>query len=232
MAVGYAYAGSDPRFSLWLGEKNWKEKRLTVDYSYIERINNRGELLLDAQLWRNAQYLWLENLISAGTGYSQIWAVDINDNGALVGTADYRDPSTPNAEPETKAVLLLPVVLGDIKADGDADDQFIESMPAKEENEPENAYIQRRWPNKHIAFIDPHRGPGGSPDMPRLVAKLPGGPEGLKVKWRLDVQYKRGNGYRASYVQDFTRSEDEVLIPWTDEMDANQEWRIFESQPW
>lgn len=68
--------------------------------------------------------------------------------------------------------------------------------------------------------------------MPRLVSRLPGAPQSLKIKWRLDVEYQRGNGYRAPYVQDFTRPEDEVKIPWTDEIDASEECRIFETEPW
>ncbi len=77
--------------------------------------------------------------------------------------------------------------------------------------------------------------------MPRLFAKIQKGPEALKVRWRLEVDYLRGNGYRAHYVQDFTRPEDKVLIPaaaqdgspvFTSEMNASERWRMFETQDW
>ena len=77
--------------------------------------------------------------------------------------------------------------------------------------------------------------------MPRLVAKIQKGPEALKVRWRLEVDYLRGNGYRAHYVKYFTRPEDKVLIPaaaqdgspvFTSEMNASERWRMFETQDW
>ena len=80
------------------------------------------------------------------------------------------------------------------------------------------------------------------PEMPQLVAKLPLGPIGIKVKWRLEVDYQRLNGWRASYTnRSLHLDEDLVCIPakqagqqatFTTEMDANEEWRIFESQDW
>jgi hypothetical protein len=136
---------------------------------------------------------------------------------------------------------LLPFELKDIQGDGEADDRVIETLPARGQNETENDYLQRALPDRHVAFIEPHRGANNSPDMPRLVARLPGGPAGLKVKWRLEVDYERGNGWRAPYIQNWRSPEDLVRIPpagqggnatFTAEMDANQEWRIFETQEW
>jgi len=69
-----------------------------------------------------------------------------------------------------------------------------------------------------------------------LVVK---GFSGIPLKWRLEVEYKRGNGYSADYVQNFTMAEDKVRIPITP--DGQQpvftgtidgDWRIFESTDW
>jgi hypothetical protein len=136
--------------------------------------------------------------------------------------------------------MLCPMLF-DEQGAGSTDDRVIEPLPPRGINETQNDYLQRALPDRHIAFIEPHRGTNNSPDMPRLVAALPGATTGLKVRWRLEVEYLRGNGYRADYVQDFTRPEDKVLIPeagqggtpvFTAEMEANEGWRIFESQGW
>jgi hypothetical protein len=153
-------------------------------------------------------------------------------------------PATEGRIGHYEIMVVVPVEpeveLRDIKGDGDADDQVIESMqsiPTQNKGEPQEAFLQRRnayfqqqVPDESIAYIEPHRAANSSPDMPRLVARLHGGSAGSKVKWRLEVEYLRGNGYRASYVNDFTRPEDKVTC--TAEKDADQEWRIFESQDW
>jgi len=147
-------------------------------------------------------------------------------------------------------VSLLTAEVVDIRSEGDTDDQVIELMPpvpTRNQGETDadfwqrrNAYFQQQVSEKSIAYIEPHRAAKNSPDMPRLVARIPGAPETIKLKWRLEVEYLRGNGYRASYVEDFTRPEDKVMIPatvsgnpaFTDEMNGDQDWRIFESAAW
>lgn len=178
----------------------------------------------------------------------------LNDHGCIIGTARFQplDASgRPNAAAENHGVLLLPVELRDSKDDGDADDQVIDTVqrvPTQDLGESNqafwrrrNAYFQQQVPDRSIAYIEPHRAANDSPDMTRLVARIPGGQHGLRVKWRLEVESLRGNGYRADYVEDFTRPEDKVLIPaagqggnpvFTAEMEVNQEWRIFETQDW
>jgi hypothetical protein len=137
--------------------------------------------------------------------------------------------------------LLLPVEMMDIKKMADlSDDVAIQSLPPKNQDESENDYIQRQLPDNCIAYIEPHGAVNNTdPEMPHLVAKLPGGPQGLKVKWRLEVDYQRLNGWRASYVNRCLHlDEDLVRIPagqqatFTAEMDASEEWRIFESEDW
>lgn len=145
---------------------------------------------------------------------------------------------------------LEPVALKDIKGDGDADDQVIEPMqPVPTQNQGEtdqafwqrrNAYFQQQIPDRSIAYIEPHGAANGTdPEMPHLVANLPGGPQELTVKWRLEIDYQRLNGWRAPYVdRGLHLEEDLVRIPagqqatFTAEMDASEEWRIFESQDW
>lgn len=169
-------------------------------------------------------------------------ATGINDHGLIVGTATkVRDENGDSITPVSKVVILIPIELKDIQGNGEADDRVIETIPRKGQNESDNDYLQRPLSDRHVAFIEPHRGADNTPDMPRLVARLPESPQGLKVKWRLEVDYERGNGWRAPYIQNWRSSEDLVRIPaagqggtatFTDEMDANQDWRIFESQAW
>ena len=148
----------------------------------------------------------------------------------------------------------------DIQGPGDEDDRHIQSMepvPKQEQGESVgvycqrlNTYYQQQVPDRSIAYIDPHRGANDSPDMPQLVAKIPGGPEGLKVRWRLEVDYLRGNGYRTRHFtaamggdyahlnEQWGSAEDTVKIPngttegqpnFTAVMNANEEWRIFDA---
>jgi hypothetical protein len=175
---------------------------------------------------------------------STLYVSDMNDRGSILAQVD---PQTPNARP----VILHPVEVRDVKEIPIiADDQVVQPatpLPMRAIGESDtalrtrlNTYFQTEIPDASIAWIDPHRGAGNTPDMPRLVAKVIGAPSTLKVKWRLEVAYLRGNGYRASYVEDFTRPDDTVMIPaatssnpvFTAEIDGDQEWRIFESADW
>jgi len=151
---------------------------------------------------------------------------------------------------DTQIDLVL-AEMNDLKSADANDDQTIASMgsvPIPKAGETEvafmqrrNAYFQQTLKDGQIAYIDPHRGAQNSPEMPRLAASLVGGPSELKVRWRLEVEYLRGNGYRDTYVRDFTRPEDRVQLPhssnpsepsFTAEMNASDEWRVFESLDW
>jgi|GEM_PF-4697808 len=192
----------------------------------------------------------LDEAISESANWRMVSLGDINDSGLIGATARRRIIGTP-ADSTLHGLLLLPIEIKDLRGNGDGDDQIVQGMEGVPTQRPgesnqafwlrRNAYFQQQVSDKSIAYIDPHRGGNNSPDMPHLVARLLGGPTELKVKWRFEVEYLRGNGYRADYVEDFTRPEDKVLIPatgqggnpvFTGEMDSNQEWRIFESQDW
>ena len=229
-------------------------------YGYANAINAVGDRIVGKSITTDgftAGTVWALNANNGGNSRSweahdlnqhvpSDWyvvnAVDINRNGFVVGIGFHTvpDPANPNGPPiqQRRSVLLLPLELKDIKKVADQnDDVEIEAISSKTSDESENAYIQRSLSNKQIAYIEPHGAINDTdPEMPHLVAKLPRGPYGLKVRWKLLVEYKRGNGYRASYVNDFTRPEDTVKFPasgeYTAEMDADQEWRIFESEDW
>lgn len=182
--------------------------------------------------------IWVETKPAFGQGVSQAQDLQLQvtyDEKDITGVNETAASSTDQLR---LAVLLLPFELRDIKKVADQnDDVVIEAIPPKASGESENAYIQRSLSNKQIAYIEAHGATNDTdPEMPHLVAKLPGGPQGLKVRWKLVVEYKRGNGYRASYVKDFTRPEDTVKIPasgeYTPEMNADEEWRIFETEDW
>jgi hypothetical protein len=176
-----------------------------------------------------------KKLLPKDSPYTNLALKNISNNGTIAATASKRGDSL------THAILFSPVELWALKKPGTEDnDVLVFPLPLRKAGESDNAYIQRDLSDKHIAFIQPHSETNDSPGMPNLVARLPGASAGLKVRWRLEVEYKRGNGYRAAYVEDFTRPEDTVRIPFsqgsdpvfTAEMDAAQEWRIFESEYW
>ena len=200
----------------------------TAATNWPYQVNDRFEVSGDFGLIQNGTLLdWKKKL----PGYSSFWIYRINNKGCILGIG------YPNGSDVPRNLLLLPVQLMDIKKVADQnDDLVIEAIPPKASGESENAYIQRPLRNKQIAYIEPHGAANNTdPEMPHLVVKMPG-PQGMKVRYKLVVQYKRGNGYRAPYVNDFTRPEDTVKIPaggdYTEEMNADQEWRIFETEDW
>jgi hypothetical protein len=61
---------------------------------------------------------------------------------------------------------------------------------------------------KSIAWIEPHGSEAtiDAPDMPQLALRIRGAETmGLKIKWKLNVEYKRSNGRVVA--------EDKILIP-------------------
>ncbi len=230
--------------SIWTRDliSGWSSKPLLVRDRLNRRdvlgfgsaINDRCEIAgefgpgTSFDVIRNGERFTLGNL---GDGWNVSWVYNINNQGVIFGEA------IKNGSQKEEQVLLLPVELKDIKKVADLDDDvYIEDIGPKKPGESENAYIQRPLSNRQIAWIEPHGAVNGTdPEMPHLVAKL-SGPAKLKARWKLEVEYKRGNGYRDYYVNDFTQFEDTVRIPangdYTAEMNADQEWRIFETTDW
>lgn len=226
-ALGYINYGTSFYAAVWVfNNGTWTPRQIP---NYITRINDDMLGVAGTSLWKNDKYIQKEDLVSR-TGFLVNYLYDINNSGVILCNVTDNQIN--------KNALLVPVSLKDVKKTGTEDDDVVlETIPPKKSGESENAYIQRALSDKQIAYIEPHGAANDTdPEMPHLVAKLPGGPHGLKVKWKLVVEYKRGNGYRAPYVNDFTRPEDTVKIPtsggYTAEMDADQEWRIFESEDW
>jgi len=134
---------------------------------------------------------------------------------------------------------LLPIELRDEQdKDTAGNSKVIQALPKQGDNESDNDYIQRQFPASCIAYIS---GTNTNPEMPHLVAK---GFQGIKLKWRLEVHYDRGNGYRPENgyqpaFEDFTRPEDTVRIPTTTQgtdpkftQESDKDWRIFEDPDW
>jgi len=152
-------------------------------------------------LWANGEWEPLIDLLN-DPSITQARIIEILDTGLALARIQ-RGVADP------KIALLLPITLIDIQGDGDLDDRFIRGMdpvPLQGSEETAAAYCQRLngyyqqvVPDAAIARIDPHRGLEDSPDMPQLVAEIPNGPNHLNVKWRLEVKYLRGNGYRTRH---------------------------------
>ena len=202
---GYGYANAINAAGDRIVGKSLREDGITAGTVWALNANKNG----DGQLWEGADLT-----PHIPSDWFVVEAVDLNKNGFIVGIAYHTipDPDNPNGPPLQlrRSVLLVPVELRDIKRpEADDDDVVIFGIPAKTAGESDNAYFQRKLDDRQIAYIEPHGAANGAdPEMPHLVATLPGGPQGLKVKWRLKVEYERGNGYRPPYVQDFTRPED------------------------
>ena len=125
---------------------------------------------------------------------------------------------------------LLPVEIRD-------GDRVLTSLPLNEDPWT-TANIQKQVTDSSIAWITGNTGFADTPEMPKLNARISGGPSSMNVRWRFECEYKRGNGYRQAYVADFTQPEDKVGIPYrhgggyTEEMPASQEWKIYEHSKW
>jgi hypothetical protein len=72
----------------------------------------------DGQAWHP---FGLEEMIPNMDGWESLNPYDMNDTGAIVGTAWYTDPSNPNAPGEYHAFLLVPV---ELMVDGNRDGQM------------------------------------------------------------------------------------------------------------
>ena len=131
--------------------------------------------------------------------------------------------------------MLLPVQLTDEhELDQTGKPKYIQPLPKQGDDESDNDYIQRQLPDSCIAYIS---GSNAAPEMPHLVVK---GFPGIKLKWRLEVDYQRLNGWRADYTtQCLHIPEDLVRIPITPQgqspcfTDGDEgDWRIFEQPDW
>jgi hypothetical protein len=69
----------------------------------------------------------LQDLIPANTGWNLFDVADINDEGTIVGVADYKDPANPQAPSEARGFMLVPIGL---VVDGNRDGQMSTSDPA------------------------------------------------------------------------------------------------------
>jgi uncharacterized membrane protein len=86
--------------------------------SYGNAINEQGDIVGDdgngkAILWRNEQYRILNELIPPGSGWTGLWASDINDAGQIVGQASLTC--------DVFGVLMTPVLPGDVDGNKQVD---------------------------------------------------------------------------------------------------------------
>ena len=65
------------------------------------RLNARGEGIKNDTIWRNGSWRFLGDLLPTAHGYTNIHAIDTNDNGIILATA--------TKDGATKTILLLPV---------------------------------------------------------------------------------------------------------------------------
>jgi hypothetical protein len=129
----------------------------------------------------------------------------INKKGliAAIGTTKDNDPQ--------KALLLIPVELIDTK------DKVIDTpgVGVLEKNRDVVIEPKKSDDDKNpssIAWIEPHgsEDTADAPDMPQLVLRFSGTEQmGLKVKWKLKVEYKRPNGRTLNPNED----KIEILMP-------------------
>jgi hypothetical protein len=136
----------------------------------------------------------LEEMIPSMDGWEYLDPRDINDAGAIIGSAWFTDPSNPSAQGENHGFLLVPVEIRDAKeADDPSDDQLIEWQPSVGN------------PNiRSVAWIEPHKkkrdtdpssyDAGDDPIMPQLVIQLKGVASPLRLRWRFRCTYHRPSG--------------------------------------
>ena len=151
----------------------------------------------DGQTWEG---FGLEEMIPNLDGW-QIWDIrDMNDEGVIVGTGNFKDPSNPQAQAEAHGFMLLPIELRDVNDPSNpGDDESITPWDTTQ-----------NIANKNIAWIDAHiSDQNPAPRMPQLEFRIPGLRQGATIEAKLEVKYSRGNGNRTGRNQ----PEDTVKIP-------------------
>jgi hypothetical protein len=151
----------------------------------------------DGQTWHA---FGLEEMIPSMDGW-RIWNVsDMNDEGIIVGRAEFKDPQNPQAQAEEHGYMLVPIELRDINDPSNpGDDERITPWDTTQ-----------NIANKNIAWIDAHiSDQNPAPRMPQLEFQMAGLREGFTVEAKLEVKYSRGNGKRTGRNQ----PEDTVKIP-------------------
>lgn len=99
-----------------------------------------------------------------------------------------------------------------------------------------NSNIQGHVAPSCIAWIQGSNLISNNPEMPNLSVELGSGSSDIMVSWRFECEYKRGNGYRKSYISDFSQDTDVVKIPangqFTAPQGGNVTWNIFAEPAW
>ncbi|WP_029190137.1 thrombospondin type 3 repeat-containing protein [Verrucomicrobium spinosum] len=199
----------------WRPNKPRAERLSPVTMAFLKVTRENGEVQKAA-----AQTLTIApNYSTSGAGGEQ-------NNGTIGLKAD----TTANGNSVSEDLMPIEV------RDGD---RTLTSLPLDEDSWT-TANLQKQIPDSTIALIKPHDGFGDRPEMPRIEISIPQAPTSLEVSWKIEIEYKRGNGYRASYVQDFSRPEDKVRLPeleaGADGMlaprPANEVWKVWESSDW
>lgn len=99
-----------------------------------------------------------------------------------------------------------------------------------------NSSIQSHVAPSCIAWIQGNTLISNNPEMPNLSVELGNGRTDIMVSWRFECEYRRGNGYRKSYISDFSQDTDVVKIPANGQYTAPQEgnitWNIFAEPAW
>jgi len=158
----------------------------------------------------------------------------INAPGVIadVGTITTTNTNGSLSTSGSAAILLLPVDVSDYQ--DSSHPKHLQPLPPQQSGQSNAAYDQQPVADGCIAYIT---GSTANPLMPVLVASLPGAPSGIPVKWRLEVDYDRGNGYSSSFDQPvdtvtIPSSGDMMYTSWTNQMDSSQQWQISASDDW
>ena len=143
----------------------------------------------------------------------------INSNGVIAAITDNHH-----------AVLILPLELTDNKETPTLDDDIVINPMGPLPSSP--AQIDNYWKSandSNVALIVPHQSNSDIPLMPQLEASFLGAPNGLKVKWKLNCHYDRGNGLR----KNLNQSADTVLIDRAlTPLPVSQAWQMYAENEW
>lgn len=138
------------------------------------------------------------------------------------------EPTIPGNHFEHNDIIPMPIVVRD-------GNRLIHSLPFNLDPWA-NSSIQREVAPSCIAWITGNTGLSNSPEMPNLSVELGNGRSDIMVSWRFECAYKRGNGYRKSYIDDFSQASDLVKIPangqFTTQKPGNETWYINNEPEW
>jgi hypothetical protein len=235
LSVHSAHAGSSAVITA-LGEEDpnnyYAEAHINHRRVWFKRSSSHAAAVATKLLITKSRHIFDgENLESDSE--IEFKTLTIPPNGLLSNALDFEptlevEHSEPGTHFEHYDIISMPIEVRD-------GGRLIHSLPFNQDPWA-NSSIQGEVAPSSIAWITGNTGINNTPEMPKLTVALANGRSDIMVSWRFECEYRRGNGYRKSYITDFSQADDRITIPknqdFTAQMQGSETWKIFEEAEW